>query len=361
MSLSAKAGVTTDEFATQLFKASLAAADVLTVFIGDQLGYYKILASDGPLNSTELATRAGTSERYTREFLESQAISGYLAVDDVAASKLDRRYELLAPQAEVLTEETSLSFLMPLARMLGASAGQLPAIINAHQTSGGVSWEDFGDVMRVAQGEMNRPAFLTVLGSEWFPSIAAIHDRLMAGARVADIGTGHGWSAIGLAQAYPQIEVTAFDIDEPSIEQARKHAVHHGVEDRVTFTVADVSELADEGDYDLVVAFECIHDLPQPTRVLAAMRRMVAKDGLVVVMDENVADEFGAFDDDTERLMYGFSNLVCLPDGMSHADSVGTGTVIRHSTMQAYAREAGFADAEVLPIDGGFWRFYLLI
>ena len=351
---------TTDEFVEQLFSAALATADVLTVYIGDQLGYYRAMADGNAITSRELAVRAGTSERYAREFLEAQAISGYIAVENSDAGAEERRYILPPGQAEVLTADRSLSYLAPLARMLGICGVNLNAIVAAHRTGGGVSWDEFGDVMRDAQGEMNRPAFLSVLGDEWVPSVAAVHDRLAAGGRVADVGTGHGWSAIGLAEAYPDISVHGFDVDAPSIVAAQKHATEHGVDDRVRFTTADVVTEADSDHYDVVTAFECIHDMPDPVSVLTAMRRMVKDDGVVIVMDENVADEFGAFGDEVERLMYGFSNLVCLPDGMSHPGSVGTGTVIRHATMDRYAREAGFSGADVLPIDGGFWRFYRL-
>ena len=119
--------------------------------------------------------------------------------------------------------------------------------------------------------------------------------------------------------------------------------------------------MADAGPYDAVFAFECLHDMPRPVEVLAAVRRSIGPDGVVVVMDEAAADRFTAPGDDVERLLYGFSLFVCLPDGMSHPSSVGTGTVIRADTLRAYARDAGFAGVTVLPIeDFGFWRFYQL-
>ena len=122
-------------------------------------------------------------------------------------------------------------------------------------------------------------------------------------------------------------------------------------------------DLADEPaahSYDLALAVECIHDMPRPVPVLAAMRRMTAEDGHVLVVDEKVAEDFAPPGDEVEQLMYGYSILVCLPDAMSGAGSSATGTVIRRSTMQRYAREAGFADAEVLPVEHDLWRFYAL-
>jgi hypothetical protein len=109
-----------------------------------------------------------------------------------------------------------------------------------------------------------------------------------------------------------------------------------------------------------VFAFECIHDMPDPVSVLGAMRRMAGSDGAVVVMDENVAEAFHAPGDEVERLMYGYSITCCLTDGLSHEHSVGTGTVMRPATLEAYARAAGFSEFEILPIENDFFRFYRL-
>lgn len=129
----------------------------------------------------------------------------------------------------------------------------------------------------------------------------------------------------------------------------------------VSFRAADAAALP-EAAYDVVFAFECVHDMPRPVDTLAAVRRAVRPGGQVIVMDEAVADAFHPDGDDVERLMYGFSLLICLPDGRAHTPSAATGTVMRPDTLRAYAREAGFTDVETLPIgDFGFWRFYRLV
>ena len=166
--------------------------------------------------------------------------------------------------------------------------------------------------------------------------------------------------SIAIARAYPEVSIDGFDLDVPAIERARRNAEAEGLSDRVRFHAVDPAEAGPGHAYDLVTAFECIHDLPQPVPVLRTMRSMAGEDGIVLVMDENVAPEFVAPGDEVERIMYGFSTLVCLPDGMSHPGSVGTGTVMRPSVLEGYAREAGFSDVEILPIDAGFWRFYRL-
>jgi SAM-dependent methyltransferase len=207
---------------------------------------------------------------------------------------------------------------------------------------------------------MNRPFFLTELGRAWFPAVPDLHARLQCGGRVADVGCGEGWSAIGIALAYPDVQVDGYDIDAPSVEAARRHAEEYGVTDRVRFHDGDIAAV-EGGTYDLVAAFECIHDLPHPVMVLERMRHLAASDGQVIVMDERVGERFTGQHDDVERLMYGFSVLLCLPDGRSHTPSAATGTVMRPSMLRDYAREAGFADIETLPIDNDLWRFYRLI
>jgi SAM-dependent methyltransferase len=208
---------------------------------------------------------------------------------------------------------------------------------------------------------MTRPWFEHQLGRA-LAGVPHVHDLLSEpGATIADIGFGGGWSTIALARAYPDARLVGIDVDAPSVEMARRHAAEAGVAERVTFELADGRTAADHGRFDAAFAFECIHDMPQPVGVLAGIHAAVKPGGPVVIMDEAVADEFTAPGDDLEKLMYGFSLLVCLPDGMSSQPSVGTGTVMRRSTLEGYAREAGFSGVDVLPIDDfGFWRFYQL-
>jgi len=198
------------------------------------------------------------------------------------------------------------------------------------------------------------------LGSNWFPALPELDEMLTRGGRVADIGCGEGWSSIAIALAYSDVHVDGFDIDERSIASARVHAAEAGVSDRVTFHNIDAAVAEGTGSYDVVTAFECIHDLPDPVGVLARMREMVVDNGYVLVMDEAVAPAFGDGADEAERLLYGISLFVCLPDSLSNEPSVGTGTVMRPETLDRYATEAGFDRSEVLPIENDMWRFYRL-
>lgn len=343
-------GPTAEEFGERLFGAVLGLQFAQAAYLGDRLGWYRALAA-GPLTPAALARRTATSERYAREWCEHQAVCGVLTVEGGV-------FTLPPGPAEVLTDELSPHHVLPLARMTVGLGREMDALVAAYRSGGGVSWDRFGPDARESQAAANRPLLLGPVPREHLPSVPEIAAVLHRGGRVADVGCGFGWSAIGLALAHPGVTVDGFDLDAPSVEAARRHAHEHGVDDRVRFHHADAATAI--GTYDLVCAFECIHDLPDPVAVLTSMRRLAGPDGTVLVMDERVAEEFTAPGDEVEQLMYGYSLMCCLPDGMAHEHSAATGTVMRPDTLRRYAREAGFAGTEVLPIEDAFFRFYLL-
>jgi 2-polyprenyl-3-methyl-5-hydroxy-6-metoxy-1,4-benzoquinol methylase len=350
-----------DALAERIFDAALGTMDLLGVYLGDRLGFYESLQTHGPLTAPELAGHSGADERYTREWLEQQAVTGFLEVDDVGAEAEARRYHLAPGHGEVLLDTDSLRYVGPLARMLTSAATRMPEILEAYRTGGGVPWHAFGSDMRESQGDINRPLFLHALPHQ-LAEVPSVAGRLRAeGSRVADVGCGVGWTSIGLARAYPTLTVDGFDPDEPAIELARINAREHGVADRVAFHAVDAASAAGQGTYDVVLACECIHDLSDPVAVLTSMRRLARDGGEVLVIDERVAEAFHAPGDDVERLMYGYSILICLVDGKSRTPTRATGTVMRPSVLRGYAREAGFSDIEVLPIEHDTFRYYRLL
>jgi SAM-dependent methyltransferase len=272
-----------------------------------------------------------------------------------------RRFELPDAAAEVFTDRSSLAYLAPLARFVAASAGRLPELADAYRHGGGVSWAQFGPDARSGQADMNRPWYEGELAGalRGVPDLHELLDR--PGIRIADVGCGEGWSSIALARAYPGASVQGYDPDAPSTAAAAENAAAAGLGQRVGFITGDGATALPEGAVDAVFLFECLHDLPHPVDVLRAARQALRPDGAVVVMDEAAEEDFTAPAGDVERLLYGFSTMLCLPDAMSHRASAATGTVIRPSTVREYAERAGFAAIDVLPIEGfGFWRFYRL-
>lgn len=347
--------------AEKIFEAALGALSVQAIFLGDRLGWYRALAEADSLTPIELAAASNTDARYAREWLEQQTVAGYVIVDDPTLGPDVRRYRLPAPLAEVLANPESLTYMAPFPRLVASLGKSIDHTLEAFRTGGGVGWHVHGADAREAQAAANRPMFLKVLGQEYLSAIPAVDKALRNGGRVADIGCGLGWSSIGVALAYPEAIVDGYDVDAPSVEAARRNAAEAGVADRVSFAVVDASEAGTKGVFDLVMALECVHDMADPVSVLASMGDMVKSDGTVIVMDERVGETFTGAPDPVEQLMYGFSVSCCLADGRNHVTSEATGTVMRPSTLDGYARRAGFARSDILDLENDFFRFYELI
>jgi SAM-dependent methyltransferase len=345
----------------RLFEATLGAMDLLCLYVGDQLGLYRALADRGASTSQELADAAGIHERYAREWLEQQAMTGLLEVDDPDAEAGERRYSIPAGSDEVLLDESSLYFGAALAQAVVACALPIHQLLGAFRSGDGVPYADYGADLHEGQARFTRPMFEHLL-PDWLAAVPPVHERLQSDppARVADVACGLGHSSLAIARAYPKVIVDGIDLDDASIARARELLPGSGVEDRVTFHAQDAAAAEFEQKYDLVTIFEALHDMSYPVDVLRTLRGMLAEGGSLIVGDERTADRFSLDAGDVERLYYGFSVLHCLPVGMVGENPAGTGTVIRADTVERYASEAGFTQFEVLPIENDFWRFYRL-
>lgn len=351
-----------DALTEQLLQATNGVWDIATVYLGDQLGLYQALDQIEPATAGELATRTGTNERYVWEWLEQQTVAGILEVENPEAGPQARRFAMPAGHAEVLVERDNPNYLTPLAQITLGAISPLKALLAAFRTGDGIPYEDFGADPREGQAGMNRNLFLQELGGKYLAGIPDLDARLRASppARVADIGCGLGWSSIGIANAYPDVIVNGFDLDEASVVAAQPLVQAAGLADRVTIEWRDAADPTLAGRYDLVTAFECIHDLSDPVGVLRTMRRLAGDTGTVIIMDERVAEQFTPQGNDVERFFYGFSVTHCLPVGMVDRPSAGTGTVMRPPTLRRYAQEAGFRAVEILPLENYFFTFYRL-
>ncbi len=348
-----------DQLVERLFLAGLGMGEVLTVYLGDTLGLYRAIDRAGSMTPAELAKEAGIFERYAREWLEQQAAAGILSVEDASASADARRYLLPPGHAEPLLDLDSPYSMAPFCTSFVALSAAVPDLVSAFRSGGPVPWSSYGRDAIEAQGNFNRPWLVGSLGTEYLPSIPDIHERLMAeGARVADVACGVGWAGISLARAYPNVTVDGFDLDGPSIEIATRNAKEAGLADRVHFEAKDAAEPSLEGRYDLAMVVEAIHDLSHPVAVLSSIRRMLKPGGTLIVADERTEDEFTAPASEMERLFFAYSVLSCLPTAMEDDTSAGTGTVMRRTTFETYAKEAGFDGVSVLPIEHDFLRFY---
>jgi Methyltransferase domain len=332
--------------------AGLQAIELLTVALGLRLGLYAALR-DTPSTAAQLAARAGILERYAREWLEQQAVAGLL-------THADGVFSLPDDHARTLLEVEDPSFAGGTPRTMAAVAGVLDAITDAYRAGEGLPFGGYGPEFRAGLAANNRREYVNHLAS-WLAAVPG----LGAPARIADVGCGEGWSSFALAAACAGASVDGIDLDEASVLAARRAAQDRGLDGRVTFHLRDAADPGLAGRYDLVCAFETIHDMGDPVGALRAMRSLRAPGATVLVVDERCADHFDpAAADERERSMYGYSVLHCLPvsvaDAPTPAQSAATGTCMRASVFTGYALAAGFAAVDVLDIEHDQWRFYCL-
>jgi SAM-dependent methyltransferase len=341
----------------RMLRNTAGALELYTVYLGERLGLYAALADGSPATAAELAARTGTTERYVREWLEQQAASGLLAVDDAAAAPPDRRFSLPAGHAAVLADPDDIRYRAFNGTEIARAARSLPDLVQAFRTGAAPPAQPWAPEGRP---DYNRATYLHLLGRVWLPAIGVVDNRLRAspGARVADLACGYGWSSIAIALAYPLVHVDGFDLDPDVIAAAHRNAAEAGVGDRVTFFALSADEVSRR--YDVVTIIEGLHDMARPATVLRAAREVLTSPGWVVVADELVEDQFTAPASLLEQYHYGWSVVGCLPAVMDDPQTAATGAVMRPSLLRRYAAEAGFGDVEVLPIEAGTLRFYLL-
>lgn len=348
-----------EQFAETLMGSCLAAMELAAVELGERLGLYDALAREGGCTAGQLAAATGVAERYAREWLEQQAVAGVLEVEDPARDASVRRFLLPPAHAHVLLDEDSELCMRPAAAVVPWVSRAVQLMQDEYRRGSGVDFGAFG--LHDIQAAFTRPVFLHHLTQSWLPALPDLQAKLDAGVpvRVAEVGCGEGVAAVTLARAYPHVQVDGYDVDEASVSAARATAAKAGVADRVRFHLEDAAEAAGKGDYDLAMAIEMLHDVPDPVGVLSAMRRMAGGDGAVLVVDELTEDRFTVPAGPMERVFYAFSTLHCLAVSMQ-GSGAGTGTVLRADTVRDLALRAGFADVEILPVEHPQFRLYRL-
>jgi len=342
-----------DAFQERLYTELNAGMSCLTLQLGYRLGLIQALAEVDTVTPAGLAQQMGFSERYVREWLECLAAGEYLNYDSTT-----RRFSLPPEHATVLLDPDSPSSAIGVVGWIPSLVNILPQLMEAFRTGGGVPYEAYGLDIVTAQGLFTRPMFKNEYVSSWIPTMPDIESKLKAGGRVAEVGCGIGWSAIALAQGFVNTQIDAIDPDELSIQEAQRNVEKAGVSDRITLHLSTIEEAPIQGPYDLITAFECLHDLPYPVQVLSRMRELLAPDGVVLIADEAVGDTLEENTNFMGHFLYNFSVLHCLPQTMVFSNSAGTGTVIKSTIVNKYADEAGFKSVTVLPIENPQFRFY---
>jgi 2-polyprenyl-3-methyl-5-hydroxy-6-metoxy-1,4-benzoquinol methylase len=347
-----------EEFAGGLFMAALGVMELANVELGLRLGLYDVLTGGG-VTSGELAIKAGIAERYAQEWLEQQTVAGVVEVDDESKPAGQRRFTLPNAHAHVLLDDDSEACMKPCVALTPWIAKAIDLMAAEFRAGTGAAFGQFD--LHDIQAAFTRPVFLHHLTQNWLPALPEIQSRLTAGEpmRIAEVGCGEGLAAIVIAKAYPNVEIDGYDLDDASIAVARKEAADAGVADRVRFHLKDAADPDIDGDYDLVMAIEMLHDMPDPVGILRTVKKLAGSAGTVLVVDERTADAFTAQASEMERLFYAFSTLHCLAVSMQDGGA-GTGTVIRTETVQRYAEDAGFDGVEVLDVEHPQFRLYRL-
>jgi 2-polyprenyl-3-methyl-5-hydroxy-6-metoxy-1,4-benzoquinol methylase len=344
-----------DAFALRLFTELLAAMSALNIYLGHRLGLFQAMAEGRQVTPRDLAARTGYADRYVREWLECMAVCEYVDYDPVTD-----RFSLPAEHAVVLLDNDHPKYAAAFFCFGPSFARILPSLMEAFRSGGGVPYEAYGEDAREAIGMGNRPMFVNEYVTRWIPAMPDIERRLRAGGRVAELGCGVGWSSICLAKGFPKVRIDAVDADAASVQQAYDNIRAAGVADRITLHRAPAEEAPLTGPYDLVTAFECLHDMAYPVRALRRMRELASPDGAVLVAGEAAGESLGENRNFLGRLNYNVSVLYSLPQAMVHPGSAGTGTMLRPSTLRRHAEEAGFSRVEVLALETRHWRFYRL-
>jgi SAM-dependent methyltransferase len=305
------------------------------VVIGDKLGLYRSMAGAGSLSPAELAERTATSERYVREWLSAQAARGYVSYDG------DGRFSLPDEHAVPLTDETSPACVIGAFEIAVGSVYATDTIAERFRTGDGFAWGAHDDHVLGGCERFFRPGYLNHLASTWIPALDGVEAKLAAGARIADVGCGHGASTLLLAEAYPASSVVGFDAHDGSIDAARKRAADAGLGDRVSFEVASATTFT--GTYDLVCFFDCLHDMGDPLGACAHVRDHLAPGGTLMLIEPFANDDVADNLNPVGAAYYGFSTLLCTPSSLSQDVGAALGAQAGEGRLRDVVTRAGFA------------------
>ena len=313
--------------------ATMAAGNVI---VGDRLGLYRALAEQ-PMEPAELARRTGTATRYVDEWLRGQAAGGYVSYDPAAGT-----YSLTPEQAFALTDPDGAVFAPGAFQLALGTLRSEPRVTEAFRTGAGIGWHEHDDEVFTGCERFFRPGYTANLVESWLPALDGVADTLQAGARVADIGCGHGASTVLMARAYPNSVFTGSDYHDESVIQARKRAADAGLDGRVSFDVASAQTFTG-GPYDLVTSFDCLHDMGDPLGAARHVRDMLAPGGTWMVVEPYAGGSVTENLNPVGRVYYSFSTFLCVPNALSQDGGYSLGAQAGEEAIARLAHDAGFA------------------
>jgi SAM-dependent methyltransferase len=304
--------------------------------IGEKLGLYRAMAWAGPLTSAEVAERSGAAERSVREWLANQAAGGYVTYDPDSD-----RYTLPDEHALALADEDSPFYILGAFELIASLYADEAKILEAFRSGGGMGWHEHDHRLFRGTERFFRPGYRAHLVEEWIPALDGVKEKLEAGARVADIGCGHGASTVIMAKAFPASEFHGFDYHGESIERAREIAEQEHVADRVHFEVATAKDYPGTG-YDLVCVFDCLHDMGDPIGASAHVLETLAPDGTWMIVEPFAGDRVQDNLNPVGRVFYGASTMICTPASLDQEVGLALGAQAGEARLREVVTQGGF-------------------
>lgn len=314
------------------------AALCFTMWLGDELGLYRVMAEAGPMTAEAVASKSKCNPRLVREWLDAQAAGGILSYD----AETDA-YELSPEAAMALADDQSPAFVARAMNAFGSMFIDMEKVRDAYRGDGKLSWKDHHPCLFSGTEWFFRTGYRAMLATTWIPALEGVSDKLTSGAKVADIGCGHGASAVVMADAYPQSTIAGFDFHEPSIATARKRAADAGVADRTAFELATAKDYP--GTYDLICFFDCLHDMGDPVGIARYAREHLEPDGTVLLVEPFAVDGRAAnlVGNPMAALLYSASSSICTPNSLSQEVGLGLGAQAGEERLRGVFEEAGFS------------------
>lgn len=310
------------------------AAMLANVILGDELGLYRAMADSLPVSPETLAQRTGCNPRLLREWLSAHAASGYM-------EHHDGRFRLPEEQALALAIEDSPVYVAGGAAVVSALFHDKDKLVAAMRGDGALAWGEHHPCMFSGTERFFRPGYRAHLVSEWLPALDGVVDKLRAGARVADIGCGHGASTLLMAQAFAASQFIGFDYHAPSVETANQRAQAAGNQVNVRFEQASAKDYP--GNYDLICYFDCLHDMGDPVGAARHALQSLDPDGTVLLVEPYANDHLDDNATPVGRLFYAASTFICTPNSLSQEVGLGLGAQAGEARLREVFREAGFS------------------
>ena len=306
------------------------------VWLGDELGLYRVLSEVGPATAGEVAGKAGCNERLVREWLDGQVAGGLVGWDATTD-----QYVLTPEAVLALADENSPAFVARAMNAFGSLFIDMPKIAGAFRGDGALSWGDHHPCLFSGTEWFFRTGYRAELPA-WIDALDGVADKLAGGATVADVGCGHGASVVVVAQAYPQAKITGFDFHAPSIETARERAEEAGVSAQTSFEVADAKSY--QGSFDLICFFDCLHDMGDPVGIARYALEHLTDDGTVLLVEPYALDERAEniATNPMAALLYTASSSICTPNSLSQEVGLGLGAQAGEARLRQVFEEAGF-------------------